>query len=211
MKIPDDALTQLILDGSTYDKLRFSRWSWFKNPVPQKLRWSCLIILAVTLVPFLILVFPESVVAKDVTLYERIHLSPTVLVLGYFILSLEVIGALVMAGLVILRLRREPQMTDRYAEELLVWEDVVSLLSYGTGGIGALLFTLFFLLGLAGPDAITTFMDGGPEVFVQTGLPLDIINFAVVGVGLSAIVYTLSEYVTFLLSSSPYASNIASY
>jgi hypothetical protein len=116
-----------------------------------------------------------------------------------------------MTVLVILRLRTEPNITDRFAEELLAWEDVASLLSYGTGGIGTLLFATFFLLGLAGPDVVNLLLRSGTEGFTRTGLPLDIINFAVVGVAAAAVVYTLSQYVTFILSASPHASNITAY
>jgi hypothetical protein len=205
-----EAITDGVLSGSTFESVRMARWSWFKEPVPQKLRWSALIVLAVSLMPLTVFLFPADTIALP--LAERAAAAPVVLVLGYFLVALEVVAALAMFGLVLYRLHIEPDISRHKALELLAMEDVASLVAYGTGGFGTLLLLVFFGMGLVGRRALEAFVAlGGSSPFALSELPLTTLQFIATGVLVASLLMVLAEVTGDLMRQNEFVPDPAAF
>ena len=98
----DDNITSAILSGSTYERLRYERHSFFRQSVPQTLRLqSAMLGLLALLLPIYGL-FPDSI-ASFLPAADPAVASPKVLLLGAFGGLLELVGATVLVGAAVYR------------------------------------------------------------------------------------------------------------
>jgi hypothetical protein len=165
-----DHVTEALLSDSTYERLRFSRPGFFKQPIPAKLRWQSALLVALALIlpamaafplevrPFL----PDGGVAFG---------SPRIVLLGLVAGVAVFLGGVALTVVGLLRVRLGPRMTERAANRLLNVEEVASLLGIGTGGIGVALTLAYVSLGLIGARAVTTYVETmGQNPFAHSGI-----------------------------------------
>lgn len=185
---PTDRVTDALLHGSAYERLRFRRRGFFRQPIPQKIRAGSGLLFALAAVLPLMAAFPVSV---RETLGPVSMASPKIIVLGLIGGSVVFVCGLGLATLGAARLRLEGEMTEERAHTLLSLEEVASLLGLGTGGIAIVLTLGFVLLGHGGMPAVETYIQlAGRSPYAATGLPV-----TVAGVATSAFVAAVALYV----------------
>lgn len=165
---PDDPLADALLSGSTYDRLRVQRFSYFKQTIPQKLVIQSGLLFTLAFVLPLAAGFPAE--TKALFTSQPVAASPKALLLGLVAAGIELGTAATLVVVAVVRLRIGPEMTADTAHRLLNVEDVATLLGFVTGGAAVVLTVGFFLLGYAGPDALASFVGaGGTSPYAPSG------------------------------------------
>ncbi len=175
----DDSITRVFLSGSTYERLRLQRETYFSQPLPTKLTWQIALLGGVTLLLPLYALFPATV-AEYVPSVDPALASPRVLLLGLVGAGIELFTALLLVGAALYRIRRYP-LTERQATTVLNVEDFASYLGFGAGGAAIGLTVIYFLLGLAGGRAIESYVASmdGINPFAASGVGLSVAELAV--------------------------------
>jgi hypothetical protein len=176
----DDPLADALLSGSTYDRLRVQRFSYFKQTIPQKLVVQSGLLFTLAFVLPLAAGFPAETKALFAG-HAPVVASPKALLLGLVAAAIELGTAATLIVVTVARLRIGPEMTVETARRLLNVEDVATLLGFVTGGAAVLLTVGFFLLGYAGPDALASFVTaGGTSPYTPSGAGVSV---ATLGLG----------------------------
>jgi hypothetical protein len=168
----DDPIANALLSDSTYERLQVERFRHFKQPLPTKLLWMSGLLVALALVFPVALAYPEF--APGVLGASPVFAAPRIALLGAVGGTVEVAAALVLVAVAVRRRQLEPSITESQAERLLNVEDVATLIGLGTGGASIALTDAFFLLGLAGPDAVAFFTADGNGPFLASGTDVTI-------------------------------------
>jgi hypothetical protein len=186
---PADPVTEALLNGSAYERLRFRRHGFFRQPIPQKLRAQSGLLFALAAVLPLMAALPGDV--REL-LGSRVQTaSPKVIVLGLIGGVVVFVCGLGLATLAVARLRLDGEMTEERANTLLSLEEVASLLGLGTGGIAIVLTLGYALLGHGGMRAVETYIRlAGKSPYAASGL-----NVTVTEVATSAFVGGVALYV----------------
>ncbi|KAB1193796.1 hypothetical protein GJR96_10245 [Haloferax sp. MBLA0076] len=189
----EDPIASALIDGSPYEQLRVRRRSLFKQSISQKLAWQSLILAGLTLVFPLAMTLPPSTRA----LFpggDPLGSSPKILVLGAYAGTIVTIAALSLVYVGFRRLQREQSLSEREASHLLNVEEVASLISLITGVLAVVAVDGFFLLGLAGEDAIAAFLAaGGENPFGGAVIPVTVPMVAIPAGLLAAVLFALSR------------------
>jgi len=174
----DDRITDAVLSGSAYERLRLQRPTYFGQSVPRKLTAQSVLLAGVALLAPLYLLFPTTV-AKYLPTTDPVVASPKVIVLGLVGAGIELFAATLLVGATLFRLRHYP-LSEPQARTVLNVEDFASYLGFGTGGMAIAITLCYFALGLAGGEAIAGYvatMDG-INPFVDSGLGLSVAEVA---------------------------------
>ncbi|MFB6178455.1 MAG: hypothetical protein ABEI77_01870 [Halorientalis sp.] len=174
----DDHITDAILSGSAYERLRVQRPTYFTQPIPSKLTAQSVLLAGLALLLPLYLLFPATV-AEYLPATDPALASPKDLLLGLVGAGVELFAAVLLVGTALVRIRWYP-LSESRARTVLNVEDFASYLGFGTGGMAIAITMAYFVLGLAGGRAIAgyvTAMDG-INPFVDSGLGLSVVELA---------------------------------
>jgi len=186
---PVDHVAEALLNGSAYERLRFRRQGFFRQPIPQKLRAQSGLLFALAAVLPLMAAFPGDV--REALGSQVPTASPKVIVLGLIGGVVVFVCGLGLATLAAARLRLDGEMTEERAHTLLSLEEVASLLGLGTGGIAIVLTLGYALLGHGGMRAVETYIRlAGKSPYAASG-----VNVTVAEVATSAFVGGVALYV----------------
>jgi len=174
----DDRITDAILSGSAYERLRLQRPTYFAQPVPTKLTWQSVLLAGLALLAPLYVLFPETV-ASYLPATNPTLASPKVIVLGLVGAGVELFAAALLIGAALFRIRHYP-LSEPQARTVLNVEDFASYLGFGTGGMAIAITLCYFVLGLAGGEAIASYVAAmnGINPFVDSGLGLSVAELA---------------------------------
>ncbi|MBX0287015.1 hypothetical protein [Haloarcula salinisoli] len=197
----DDHIASAICSGSTYEKVRYQRHAFLRQSVPRTLMLqSALLGLLVALLPMYGL-FPASV-AGYLPATDPSVASPKVLLLGVFGGLLELLGATLLVGTALYRVRRAP-LTESQAHTMLDVEDFARYVGLGTGGLAILLTVCVFAVGLGGGAAVDTYVGtAGANPFVASGFGLPIVAVSLVAFVASVVLFYAGGYLSVRLSQA---------
>jgi hypothetical protein len=195
----DDHIASALLSGSTYERVRYQRHSFLRQSVPRTLMLqSALLGLLVALLPMYGL-FPASA-AGYLPAADPAIASPKILLLGIFGGLLDLLGATLLAGTALYRVRNAP-LTERQAHTVLDAEDFARYVGLGTGGLAILLTVLVFAVGLGGGAAVGTYVGtAGANPFVASGLGLPVVAVSLVAFVASVVLFYAGGYLSVRLS-----------
>lgn len=189
-----DPIAHAFLGDSEYERLRVQRYSLIRQSIPRKLALQGLVLASLALVYPLAITLPASARALFPS-GDPLTSTPKILLLGAYAGALE---AVAVVGLVYVgyRLQRDRgDMAEDEAHHLLNVEDVASMVSLVTGAVAVAAVNGFFLLGHAGPDAMSAFLAaGGKNPFATTPIPVSVTAIAVPAVALSIAAFALSWF-----------------
>lgn len=178
----DDPIADALLGRSTYDRLRMRRFSYFKQTVPQKLAWQSGLLFTLAFVLPLAAGFPAETKALFAG-HTPVAASPKALLLGLIAATVELGTAGTLVAVTLRRVQLEPDLCEETARRLLNVEDVATLVGLVTGGFAVLLTVGFFLLGYAGPEAVSTFAaSGGASPYAPSGSGISVMALGVAAV-----------------------------
>jgi len=188
----EDPIAAALLGESQYERLRARRYGIFTQSIPRKLAFQGAVLATLALVYPLALTLPAS----TRTLFPGgtpLASTPKILLLGAYAGALELVAVL---GLVYVgyRVHRDyGTLGEHEAHHLLNVEDVASMVSLVTGAVAVAAVNGFFLLGHAGPDAMSAFLAaGGKNPFAATSVPVSVTGIAVPAAALSVLAFALS-------------------
>lgn len=168
----DDRITDAILSGSAYERLRHTERGLFAVPTPRALSIQAALLLTLSTVLPLYALFPDSVAAHVPTM-DPFAASPKLLVLGVFGLAMQVLAALLLAALTYYRLRNAP-LSEGQARTVFDVQRIATGLSIFTGGIAVFITVGIVTLGAAGGGALeqylTTIAGTNPFTAMEAGL-----------------------------------------
>jgi len=195
----DDHITSAILSGSTYERVRYERHAFLRQSVPRTLTLqSALLGLLAVLLPVYGL-FPQSV-AGFLPATDPGIASPKVLLLGVFGGLLELLGAALLVGTALYRLRQAP-LSESQAHTALDVEDFARYVGLGTGGLAILLTVCLFAVGLGGEAALSSYIaTAGANPFVASGVDLPVATVSLVAFSASVAVFYAGSYLSVRLS-----------
>ncbi len=197
----DDHIASALLSGTTYERVRYQRHAFLRQPVPRTLMLqSALLGLLVALLPIYGL-FPSSV-AGHLPATDPAIASPKVLLLGVFGGFLELLGATLLVGTALYRVRRAP-LTESQAHTMLDIEDFARYVGLGTGGLAILLTVGVFAVGLGGGAAVGTYVEtAGANPFVASGVGLPVVAVSLVAFVASVVTFYAGGYLSVRLSQT---------
>lgn len=181
----EDPISQAIVDGSPYERLRARRHSLFSGSIPTKLRLQGFVL--ATLTAAVPLLATATATTEGGSVPAALLASPKLTLLGVFAVGVETVAAAGLLGIGAVRLRAEA-LDERTANRLLNVEDMASMLGLGTGTLAVGLVVLFGVVGLLAPDALSLIQpsrSGGAFSASGTGVPLAVV--AVVASALSVV------------------------
>lgn len=195
----DDNITSAILSGNTYERLRYERHSFFRQSVPQTLRLqSAMLGLLALLLPIYGL-FPDSI-RSFLPAADPAVASPKVLLLGAFGGLLELLGAAVLVGAAVYRVRLAP-LSESQAHTAIDMEDFARYVGLGTGGLAILVTVLLFAVGFGGEGAVSSYIDtAGANPFIDSGVGLPVATVSLVAFVASVTTFYASSYLSVLLA-----------
>lgn len=189
----DDRITEAILTGSAYERLRLQRQTYFSQSVPTKLTWQGLLLAGLVLVLPLWALYPDTVAGYVETMDPALA-SPKVLLLGLIGAGVELFTAALLAGAGFYRIRRYP-LSEQQARTVLNVEDFASYLGFGTGGLAIGITICYFLLGVAGGGAIEGYIQSmRVNPFAASGVGLSVVELATFAFVGSLVLVTLRLY-----------------
>lgn len=193
-----DEITRAFLSGSTYDRVRYERHSYVRQPIPRTLALqSALLGVLAMLLPMYGL-FPESA-ATYLPSTDPAVASPKVILLGVFGGILQVLGAVLLVGAAAYRVRKGA-LTEQQAHSVLNTEDFARYVGLGTGGLAILVCLALFAVGLGGGPAITSYVETlGENPFVASGYGLAVADVSLVAFLASLTVFYAGQYLDVLL------------
>ena len=188
----DDPLADAILSESTFERLRATRFSPWRWPIPQKVAYQSYLLASLAAVVPLTLALPPEV-AETYLGASRLDASPHVLVLGVFSLIVLVLTGIGHAVIELYRLRLEPDIPRDRALELLAWEDVASSLGLGTAGVGVIGTLAGVAVGYAGTDLFESVHVSGAALLGPGGV-ISVFWFGFLALAAASTLYWLSGY-----------------
>lgn len=173
-----DQVTEALTDGSVYERLRFERYSVFKQSIPRKLHFKSALLFGLAAVLPVMAALPAEVRAA-LPAESVAAASPRIILLGIVGGVTVFVCSLGLATLAAARLRLEGRMTEAQAETLLSLEEVASLIGLIIGGSSILLTLSYVLLGYVGADAIEAYVQTvGRDPFVASGAGIPVVTVA---------------------------------
>lgn len=190
---PDDSITRAFLSGSTYERVRYERHSYLRQSVPRTLALQSALLGALALLLPIYGLYPDSV-AAFLPAPDPAVASPKALLLGLFGGVLQLLGATLLVGSVLYRLRLAP-LTERQAHAALNAEDFARYVGLGTGGLAIVLSLCLFAVGLGGGDAVSSYIAAmGRNPFVDSGFDVSVASVSLFAFAASVTVFFASRY-----------------
>jgi hypothetical protein len=195
----DDQITQAILSGSTYQRLRYERHSFFRQSVPRTLTLqSAFLGLLAILLPVYGL-FPADVAAY-LPAADPAVASPKAVLLGAFGGVLQLLGATLLVGASVYRIRLAP-LTESQAHTVIDVEDFARYVGLGTGGLATLVAVCLFALGLGGASTVSSYVQtAGANPFAASGLGISVAGVSLAAFVTSVAVFYAGSYLSIRLS-----------
>lgn len=153
---PTDAITDTVLSGSAYERLRACRHSFVGQPLPRLLSVQGLLLALLAGTVPLYWLMPDSV-AGYLSTTDPLTATPRIAMLGAFGGLIVFLAAALLVGAALYRLQNAP-LTEGQARELLILEDFSSGLTLGMGGLAILVTVAGFALGLLGDGAVSSYV-----------------------------------------------------
>lgn len=176
----NDAITEAVLSGSAYERLRACRHSIVGQPLTRLLsvQGGLLAVLAATVPLYWLL--PDSVTPFLPTT-DPIGATPKVALLGAFGGVIVFLAALLLVGTALYRLEHAP-LSEAQAREVLIVEEFTGGLTVGMGGLSVALTVACLGMGLLGGETVGAYvatMDGtNPFASSLYALPLGALGAA---------------------------------
>lgn len=145
-----DRITDILLNGSVYQKVKIRTYRWFSAPVPKRLKWQAILLFSLAAIYPVMSFLPTTTKEKYFRTTEIATTSPTVALLAAACIVFTVLGAAGHLGAVYLRIHWQSNMTRQKAQELLSLEEASSVIGVGTAGIGASVTHFLTSLGYSG-------------------------------------------------------------
>ena len=185
----NDRITEAILGGSVYERLRAERTGVSSRPIPQKLAAQSVLLVALALVFPISAAFPAPVKALFPA-GDPLSASPGIVVLGALALALVVLTGTSLAAIEYYRLRFESRLTHAQVEALLNGEDLATLFGIGTAGSAVLATDGLALLGLGGLDLIRAYTQ---NAFAASGTGISVAALATASLCGAVLLYAASQ------------------
>lgn len=195
----DDHITSAFLSGSTYERLRLQRPTYFSQPITTKLTWQSLLLGIIAMFLPLYALYPQAVI-EYLPAADPAVASPKIVLLGLLGALIELFAAGLLVGATLYRIRGYP-LSERQARTVLNVEDFGSYIGFGTGGLAIAITTVYFLLGIVGGQAIEgyiTSMDG-INPFAASGVGLSVAELATFAFICAVILLSLRFYLRYRL------------
>lgn len=173
-----DRVTDALLDGSPYERLRLERYSVFSQSIPEKLHAQSALLFGLAAVLPIMAAFPTEV--REALAADQIQAaSPKIILLGLVGGATVFVCGIGLATLAAARLRLEGEMTEEQAETLLSLEEVASLIGLIIGGVSIVLTICYVLLGHVGPEALEAYVRTvGRDPFGASGFDVSVAEVA---------------------------------
>ncbi|MFC7248674.1 hypothetical protein ACFQJ5_02315 [Halomicroarcula sp. GCM10025324] len=191
----DDRIASAVCSGSAYDRVRYERYSFFRQTVPRTLtaQSGVLALLALTLPMYGL--YPESA-ATYLPATDPAVASPKAVLLAVFGGGMILLSAALLVATGLYRARISP-LTEAQAHSVIDAEDFARYVGLGTGGLAVLLSVCLFAVGLGGGDAIGTYVaTTGRNPFVDSGTGLSVETLALVAYAASVLLFFVGRYLS---------------
>jgi len=169
-----DAITDAVLSGSAYERLRVCRHSMVGQPLTRLLSVQGLLLAVLAATVPLYWLIPDSV-ATYLPTTDPLTATPKIAMLGAFGGVIVFFSAMLLVGTALYRLEHAP-LSESQAHEVLVVEDFTGGLTVGMGGLAVVLTVACLGMGLLGGETVGTYvatMDGtNPFASSLYALPL---------------------------------------
>lgn len=188
----DDPIADRVLSESPYDRLRVQQFSYFAQSVDRKLAWQSYLLFALALLLPVLALTPASIrqeyfadVATATPKVAFVALVATVLVAG------AGVGLSVTERV---RLGRQP-LDERTARDIVTFEELFSVVGFGTGGFATFSVYALVLLGFGGHRLLDSFLAvGGGNPFASSNLGATVGSVAVTALICAVVFQFLSAY-----------------
>lgn len=169
-----DHVTDALMGGSAYERLRFERYSVFKQSIPQKMHFQSALLFGLAAVLPVMAALPADV-REALNASEVAAASPRVILLGLLGGALVFVCGIGLATLGFARLKLGSSMTESQAETMLNLEEVASLLSLIIGGISIVLTICYALMAHGGMETIQAYVRTvGRDPYVASGFDVSV-------------------------------------
>lgn len=188
----DDPITERVLSESPYDRLRAQQFSYFPQPVDRKLAWQSYLLFALALLLPVLALTPASI--RQAYFAEVATATPKV---AFVALVATVLVAGAGVGLSVterVRLSRQP-LDEHTARDIVTFEELFSVVGFGTGGFATLSVYVLVLLGFGGHQVLDSFLAvGGGNPFASSNLGATVGTVAVTALVCAVVLQFLSAY-----------------
>lgn len=190
----DDAITDAVLSGSAYERLRACRHSMFGQSLTWKLSVQGVLLAVLAATAPLYWLFPDSV-ASFLPSTDPMAATPKVALLGAFGGIMVFLSAVLLVGAALYRIERAP-LTESQAREVLVLEDFTAGLTLGMGGLSIGFTIACFAIGLLGGDVVGSYVaTSGANPFAASAYGLALGPLAIAALAASTVVLVARWYV----------------
>jgi hypothetical protein len=197
----DDEIADALLSGTTYERVRYERHSYFRQTVPRTLALQSAFLGLLALVLPMYGLYPDGT-AQFLPTTDPAVASPKVLLMGAFGGLFQLLGAVLLVGAVFYRVSRTP-LTEEQAHAVLNVEDFARYVALGTGGLAILVTVLLFALGLGGAGSIQAYVETmGRNPFVTSGLGIPVSTVSLLGFVASIVVFYAGRYLAVTIALS---------
>ena len=179
--IPDDRIARTMLSGSTYERVRYERYAFFRQSVPRTLtaQSGILALLALTLPMYGL--YPESV-AAFLPATDPAVASPKAILLAVFGGGMLLLSAALLVGAGLYRARFSP-LTESQAHSVIDVEDFARY------------------VGLGGGEAVGAYLEvTGRNPFVDSGTGVSVQVVALAAFVASVLLFFVGRYLSVLLA-----------
>jgi len=191
----DDRITRAILSGSTYQRVRYERHSFFRQSVPRTLTLQSVLLGLLAVVLPVYGLYPGGV-AEFLPTTNPAAASPKLLLLGLFGGVLELLGAALLVGAALYRIRLAP-LTEAQAHTALDVEDFARYVGLGTGGLAIVLTVGLFALGLGGQSTVSAYVAAaGANPFAPSGFDMSVATVSLGAFATSVAVLFTGSYLS---------------
>ncbi|MGM0590746.1 MAG: hypothetical protein ACQETI_03790 [Halobacteriota archaeon] len=189
----NDRITEIVLGGSVYERVRLTRATFFQQSIPQKIRWVSGVLFVLALVVPIASTLPEPIRAGFPG-GAPLSASPVILILGAFGGVMTTGAGLALVGVGVRRIQLEPNMTEAEASRLLNVEEFASVIGLTAGAIAVVVAVAFFLIGHS-PELLASWVEaGGRNPFIASGLGVEVGRVGTVALVWGIVLLAASRY-----------------
>lgn len=193
---PEDRITNAVLSGSNYEKVRALRASPFRGSLQETMTNLAALLGVLSLVLPLYAAYPAST-RPYLASTDPTQAAPKVLLLGVYGTVMVTVAAAVLVLAGVARLRRWP-LDESGAHWLVDMETFAAYVGYGLGGASILITLGYFVLGFVGGSAIGGYVDamGGLNPFAQAEAGVPVAYVAGTSFALAVVLLGVQWYLT---------------
>ena len=174
----DDPIAAALLSDSAYERVRYQRFGWFKQPVTRKLTLqSHLLYLIAGVFPTLALLPHDLRTAYfDGSVAGAAPKVGLVALVAVVVIAAAGLGLVAVAAL---RVVRDDEFDEHQAHSVLDFEDLCSMAGLATGGVATVATYAFVLMGFGGVETVRAWVAaGGGNPYAPSGVGLDVATVA---------------------------------